>query len=210
VKIRFNYKKEEKERIFFYYATKFQLDRLIERTKLELTKEKNPYQIAILRAKIEFLEKDKQDIFKNDNQKYKKKFGEKIENTVRKAKQGSENDLFQLISWNKEWLFEDWVKNKILVSKNSNNQRFMVRLANAIKCTTKQKTVHGDINNYLEGLKARGFNFNNNRYVKRLFDYLIELSRSLEVPEHNKTWRLLDDWDYFNKYLKRHGLKDRH
>jgi hypothetical protein len=122
---------------------------------------------------------------------------------VAKAKAGNENAFIKLVGIDKIFLCEPWAKMLIFEAEISENQHFFDRLATAIqkkpfkKSPSNEKTLH-----ILETLfEYKGGIFlsmiQKHRGCRMVHDYL---NKDGKIPD------TLSDYDYFRKFLARHGF----
>lgn len=206
----------ENSRLLSGYIPKLYSKIVIKKTerklKRELQKAKpNFYRIAAGKLLIKNLLTERlKNKLKNKNE-YKKKYKKSIENTIKKAKSGNNTSIFRLIEWDINWLFEEWIKNKILVADGVDNRTFLEGISEAIKSRkNKNKTTHQAFYAELRHLKIIGVNFNDSKTINYLRKQLQEIYQDREIAETDKMYKLLYDTDYFNKWLIRHKLKSGH
>lgn len=198
------------------YAFKLYSELLLKRTKRDLEGElrktkRNNYQIAICRELIDNLKKEIKDRVTKEKRAYKTEYKEKIEDTIKKAKRGDKKSIFRLVEWDKNWLFADWAKKKILIADGIDNRDFLEDIADAIKSRkNKVKTTHQKFYKELLYLKKLGVNFNDPQKTNSLREDLLNIYQSNEIDENDPIYKLLWDRDYFTKFLIRQGLKSGH
>jgi len=200
-----NLKIVERHRLLSGYIPKLHSEILIKKTKQDLKKalqrkKPNVYQIAACRKLLKNLLKQKRKDELKDRKEYERIYKEKNETTIKKAMSGNNKSLFRLIEWDINWLFEDWVKRKILIAKGIDNRPFLEGISNAVKSRrNKNKTTHQDLYNELRYLRVMGFNFNNTKKVKELRETMkkilldsekrqtLELEKRLEAEKRYTT-----------------------
>ncbi len=136
---------------------------------------------------------------KDYQQKYKKKNRENISDTVKKAQNGSTNALCKLLAWDKTWLYEDWVKERVLVAQSADDKNFLKLVSQSIARTSKvhERTAHPQWLLIFKFLRDSGIKLDS-IFVKEIVDYLS--IHADDFPEQFK------DLPYFRKFLRRHNL----
>ena len=141
-------------------------------------------------------------------ERYYQKHGANYGDDVREAKTDN-NRLFRIISWDKQWLYVDWVKEKIIAAQESRDYGFMKDLGAAVAREP--------------GSYRRLNEDEDNR--KRLIDFMQYAISHLAVTDPNRNIRQFikdvhklfnengmfpddsfSDLEYFFTFLKRHAV----
>ena len=159
---------------------------------------------------LENYQKSLENILKEEKQCYRRMYKEAIEQTEKRATKGDDAAIFRLIKWDKEWLFKDWVKNKILASEATGEKEFLIGISDALKQSSRKKERHiRKLLLFLRQLRSSGgFDFNNGRLVNGLRETLLKRFEDMEVLESDPVFHLLLDRNYFNSVLKERGFKE--
>lgn len=208
--------KVDKRRLFLEFAPKIYLEKEIQKLEDELKilwtnrsapKYSTNVKIAMAQGNLENYQKSLESILKEEKQCYRRMYKEAIEQTEKRATKGDDAATFRLIKWDKEWLFKDWVKKRILAADCLGDRKFIVGIAESLK-VMKKRTPQHQLLRFLRHLKSLRFNFANSKSVEDLRDFLLKRFQDMEVPESNPIFKPLLDGDYFNKLLKRHGIRE--
>lgn len=205
--------KIDKEKLWLEFAPKIYFERKIRQLEVELEDLRSTapsystnVKIAMTQGNLENHQKQLESILKEEKQRYRRMYKETIEQTEKRAKKGDNAAILRLIKWDKKWLFEDWVKSKILIAGAFGNREFLDKIAEALKDAKKRSPQH-QLVLFLRELKSQGFNFANPKLIEDLRDFLLKRFQDMEVPESNSVFKPLLDGGYFNKFLKRHGIR---
>ena len=166
------------------------------------------YQIAAKKLLIDEIRKNIRYVELNNKRAYKKKYEESLDRVIKRAQQGDIISIGKLIKWDLSWLFVDWIKTRILIAAGIDNRELLDAIGDAVKSRKhKGKTVHDAFLREMKYLRVLGFNFNDPKKVKELREQLFDLDK---LGEMNPLYPLLIDQNYFDKFLKRHKLKNGH
>ncbi len=198
----------DNHRLLRAFIPKYYLEKQLARSE-SLTGNARLYSIAAGRGS-DYYKKLLEDYRNEENRIYKKRFGEAIKETEKKAKK--DNDaLFHLIKWDKEWLFKEWVQRKILIAEGTGNSKFLADIGRAVAISLQQdkrRSPQRALWGHLKVLKLHGFNFNNPEIVEKVRAHLEQWMNDSGAGDDHPVFKPLRDPGYFNKFLERHGLKE--
>lgn len=177
------------------------------------------YSVKIKKWALENWREQLKIALENDAQNFKKKNkGETIETSEMKARKEDKGALWRLIRWNKEWLFKDWVRKKILLAEALGDREFLGNLSKAIK-TIKKKPPQDQLMRFLKKLKVAGYNFNDKNKIEKLRVFLYNyfndlcsedkktLKKNFIIDENDSVFLPLQSPENFNKLLKRNRIR---
>ena len=168
-----------RQRLALGYLPSFFIEKVVERAKDDLAKQgfnsnKNVYQAAISKQYVEESIALLKRIKKEESSAYRDVYSESIENTIKQARAGDKKAILRLIEWDKRFLFESWVKNRIIAADAIDNRRFIDDLADAIKSRrNKSKTTHPEIYQLFKYYKVMGVNLDDPKIVNYLRDSML-------------------------------------
>jgi hypothetical protein len=147
-------------------------------------------------------------IFENDLQTYERRNKERVVDTINKARSDirhsiSKRSINKLVQWDKNFLSFDFIHKKIAVCQFLSDRDFFERLADGIRKRArvekraKEKVLIGVLRFYLPALN--GFSGLKKKQALKAVYELLSVSNILSE-------KLYYDYEYFRKYLKRHGI----
>lgn len=200
--------KVDKKRLFQVCDFKLYCESMLERDERELKEmlsdvDSNVYAKVMAYSGVDSNKKILQEIDKKEKKEYKSKFGISMDEDEKNAKSGQNEILVRLISWDKRWLFKNWVKKKVLIAESVDDREFLNQIANAIKSRKFKHRVqikHIELVNYFKRIKATGINFNKEYDLNLVWNWLGDHPDTPQIP-------LFEDKKYFCKFLKENGLR---
>lgn len=166
--------------------------------------------LAMIQGSIENCKLELGKILNKENQIYKEIYREPIKQTEKRSERGDNVALMRLIKWDKRYLFKEWVKNRILISIDLGDRKFITDISNAIRVMPK-KSPQFELILFLRQLKSAGYNFNDKKKIKELwkflYDHFSELAEFKRLSEEHKVFNVLANPEYFNKFLIRHKIR---
>lgn len=179
------------------------------------------YSVKIKKWALENCREQLKTAMENDAQNFKgRNRGEAIEASEMKAQQGDKGALLRLIRWNKEWLFKDWVRKRVLLAEALGDREFLGNISKAIK-TIKKKSSQDQLIRFLRKLKVAGYNFDDKDKIEELRVFLYNyfndlcsedkkiLKKDFIVDENDPIFLPLQSSENFNKLLKRNRIRGR-
>ncbi len=166
----------------------------------------SPYSIAIKQQYLKYCKEQLCAVLDEDKQEYEKRYKEKFEDTENRAIKGDDEAIFRLVRWNKDWLFKDWVKNKIVISEALSNREFLKGISQAMK-ETKRKSTQVQLVAFLRKLKATGYPFDDKQKIKELRIFLHKFFISSDIDDNHIVFGPLLSNENFSKLLIRNELR---
>jgi hypothetical protein len=140
--------------------------------------------------------------------KYREKYGSDYVDDIEKARGGEDGFLFRIVEWDKTWLSIDWVQERNADAQASGDANFREELGKAVAHkpgmsvprTQKRKDLLDKLQLFIDLFKV---DLQNVDSFKGFHEALLDI----EVIPKTEDGAGLQDFDYFMKYLRRHGLR---